>query len=192
MRVIAGKFKGRKLFFTSDDRIRPTSDFVRQAFFTKIQFEIKDSTFLDLFSGNGSIGLEALSRGAKEVYFVENDKRAYDLIEKNLIKLYGENYIAESANQGQIIHLILSDFVDFLNSITASKIFDFVYIDPPYKSNFYKTALDKLQSNRLITNESLIICEWSRRHERPSFEGYNILSEKRYGTKNLTYLNLIS
>ncbi|MDD4110600.1 MAG: 16S rRNA (guanine(966)-N(2))-methyltransferase RsmD [Clostridia bacterium] len=190
MRIIAGKFKGRKIDFVSNEKTRPTADMVREAFFCKIQFEITNSTFLDLFAGSGSIGLEALSRGAKIVYFVENDRKNYEIIKTNLKKLYGEDYENYAKEQGQTIHLILSDFSKFLDNIklNSGNKFDFVYIDPPYESEYYKLALEKLKNNKLITNESMVICEG---RSPLTFENYKLISQKKYGIKILSYLKFI-
>ncbi len=201
MRIIAGKFKSRKLNFISEERTRPTADVVREALFCKIQFDIPNSMFLDLFSGSGSIGLEALSRGAKEVYFIEKDRRNFEIIKNNIKMLYGENYEKSAEEQGQKINLINSDFLTFLDSFSSTirkekgSSFDFVYIDPPYNSEFYKIALEKLKNKELIKDESLVICE----HEWQSdlFKGENIcgcqiISQKKYGIKMLSYLKLKS
>lgn len=186
MRIIAGKFKGRKIDFTSDVKTRPTADMVREALFCKIQFQIPSSTFLDLFAGSGSVGLEALSRSAKEVFFVDNNRKNIEVIKKNLQSLYGEDYLKSSEQQGQKINLISSDFLTFLDKLENTK-FDFVYIDPPYKSGFYKLVLQKLIDKNLITNESLVICESDN---TINFENYELISEKKYGFKHLFYLKL--
>ncbi len=186
MRIIAGKFRGRKIDFISDEKTRPTADMVREALFCKIQFQIPNSTFLDLFSGSGSIGLEALSRGAKEVFFVDNNKKNIDVIKNNLISLYGQDYIKSSKEQGQKINLILSDYLSFLDNLENTKL-NFVYIDPPYKSGFYEPVLQKLRDKNLITSESLVICESDN---IISFENYELVSEKKYGIKHIFYLKL--
>lgn len=226
MRIIAGKFKGKKLDFVSNEKTRPTTNMVREALFCKIQFDVVDSVFLDLFAGSGATGLEALSRGAKEIYFVERDKKNLEIIKKNLKTLYDEDYEKSASKQGQKIHLINSGYLIFLDKIslpcrTESKnlinkkrtnnfdsfsdfsmpypgrsdaiIFDFVYIDPPYKSDFYEIALQKLKENNCITNESIIICE----HDISSafindsvLKNFQIVAQKKYGKKMLTYLKL--
>lgn len=226
MRIIAGKFRGRKIDFVSDEKTRPTADMVREAFFCKIQFEIQDSIFLDLFAGSGAIGLEALSRGAKEVYFVENDRKNLEIIKQNLKTLYGENYEKSAQEQGQQVHLINSDYSNFLDKISVSSraqsrdlvdsekkciststgdfstplrfgrndtvtFFDFVYIDPPYKSDFYEVALRKLKENNLVSSESLIICEHEHKEKSKNcsfgYKGYELISQKKYGIKMLSY-----
>lgn len=191
MRMISGKFKGKKIDFVSNEKTRPTADMVKEAFFCKIQFDIINSKFLDLFAGSGSIGLEALSRGAKEVYFIEKEKKNYEIIKNNLKKLYGEDYENLAKEQGQIINLILADYSVFLDNLKekdANGTFDFIYIDPPYESEYYKIALQKLKENKLISSESIIICE---SNQPLSFDGYELVSQKKYGIKFLSYFKLI-
>lgn len=192
MRIIAGKFKGKKIEFVSNEKTRPTSDMVREGLFSKIQFDLPNSIFLDLFAGSGGIGFEALSRGAKQVYFVEKDRKNFEIIKKNLKILYGENYEKSLNEQNQKVHLINSDFSTFLDKISPP--FNFVYLDPPYKSGFYDIALQKMKENNLITNESMVICE----HETSSpfindaiLKNYELIAQKRYGSKMLSYLKFI-
>ena len=86
MKIIAGKFKNRNLEFVSNETTRPTANVVREALFSKIQFDLDGSVFLDLFSGSGSIGIEALSRGAKKVIFVEKNRKSINI-------RYNDSYI---------------------------------------------------------------------------------------------------
>lgn len=194
MRIISGKFKGKKLDFISNENTRPTGDMVREAFFTKVQFNIPNSIFLDLFSGSGSLGLEALSREAKEIYFIEKDRKNIEIIKKNLKNLYGEDFQKAINEQDQKVFLIHSDFINFLKSIKLDndKFFDFVYIDPPYKSNYYDIALKMLKEQNLITNESLVICEHDAKESfiKSTLSDYEFVSQKKYGSKILSYLKL--
>lgn len=194
MRIISGKFKGKKLDFVSNENTRPTGDMVREAFFTKVQFGIPNSIFLDLFSGSGSLGLEALSREAKEVYFIEKDRKNIETIKKNLKNLYGEDFQKAINEQDQKVFLIHSDFITFLKSIKLDndKFFDFVYIDPPYKSNYYDISLKMLKEQNLITNESLVICEHDAKKSfiKNTLPDYEFVSQKKYGSKMLSYLKL--
>ena len=91
MRIISGKYKGKQLNSPKSDNIRPTGDKVKQALFTKLQFFIQDAIVLDLFSGSGALGIEALSRGARKVFFVDKDKRSIKLTYENL-KGLDKNY----------------------------------------------------------------------------------------------------
>lgn len=178
MRVIAGKFKGRALQFVSNENLRPTANLVREALFTKIQTTISNKVFLDLFAGSGSVGIEALSRGAKKVYFVEKNFYASKLIKNNL------NHCCADEENYQIIN---ADFKQALNLIGEK--LDFIYIDPPYKSNFYEIASEIIKEKNLLSDEGLLICE----HEAKmpiSLNGYELISQKKYGIKMLSYFIL--
>jgi 16S rRNA (guanine966-N2)-methyltransferase len=193
MRIIAGKFKGRKIDFVSDENTRPTADMVRESLFCKIQFTIAGSSFLDLFSGSGAIGLEALSRGAKKVCFVERDKKNFEIIKKNIKNLYGEDYEKTLQDNGQQAILINSDYLNFLDNAKKYSPLKFVYIDPPYKSGFYKIALQKLKENNLISNESLLILEHEAKQNIKDLQipdYFEVLSQKKYGIKMLSYVKL--
>ncbi len=181
MRIIAGKFKGRRLDFISNEKTRPTADAVKEGLFSKIQFDIPNCSFLDLFAGSGSIGIEALSRGAKEVVFVEKDRKNYQIIQNNINILYKNNEKEES------ILMLPCDYISALNQLNHP--FDFVYIDPPYKSKFYEPAMNLLREKGLLISKSMVICE----HESKTaleFEGYELLITKRYGIKSLSYFRL--
>lgn len=123
MRIIAGKHRGRKLFAPQNRDIRPTSDRAKEALFNIIQWEIKDCVFVDCFSGSGAVGIEALSRGAGKVYFVDNDRNSVALIRKNLQGVEGNYEILEQ------------DYLQALGNIAykEKKGVDFIFADPPYK-----------------------------------------------------------
>ena len=175
MKVIAGKYKNRNINFLSNEKTRPTASVVREALFSKIQFGLEGATFLDLFAGSGSVGIEALSRGAKKVVFVEKDRRNFEIIKSNLenCKIDKENY-----------ELIFSDYISALGRMVEK--FDFVYLDPPYKSEYYARAMALLLENDLLNDDAIIICEHESKSEIVA-ESYETLAQKRYGIKMLTY-----
>ena len=178
MKIIAGKFKNRNIEFVSNETTRPTANLVREALFSKIQFNLEGSVFLDLFSGSGSVGIEALSRGAKKVYFVEKNRKNAEMIKRNL-----ENCKAEKSSY----EVLSCDFAVALNKIVETV--DFVYLDPPYKSDFYTKACALLIENNLITNESLVICEHEAKQPL-SLENFSLVTTKKYGIKALSYFTL--
>lgn len=178
MRVISGKFKGRKLKFVSNQCLRPTASMVREAFFTKINTNITDKKFLDLFAGTGSVGIEALSRGAKKVFFVDKNYSAIKLIKENLLICKADPLNYEVIN---------CDFKSALYRINEK--FDFIYVDPPYKSEFYEIVSKIINEKQLLSNEGLLICE----HEtaNPLFlKDFILISQKKYGIKTLSYFIL--
>ena len=187
MRIISGKFRGLKLQPPLDSNTRPTSDRLKEALFSileshKYNLNISTSKVLDIFSGTGALGIEAISRGAKVVYFIEKDPKATDVIEKNISKL-------KKINQNAIyVKLIKDDAIKALGKISA--IFDIVFIDPPYNSSIIEECLIGLKELNLINNDSYIFAESSKK-ESFEFDGYEIFDTKTYGKSKLTILRLI-
>lgn len=173
MRIIGGKHGSRKIEFPICESVRPTADMVRQALFTKLQFEIADSSFLDLFAGSGSVGLEAISRNARKVVFVEKNRDCVSIINKNLKSL---------KEDAQVFH---GDFKNYLAS--SNCVFDFIFIDPPYDSGLYFDALKLIFERKLLSESGVIICEC----ECEFFFEQNLFFEfdkKKYGKKCLYFL----
>ena len=125
MRIISGKARGTKLYTLEGKNTRPTLDRVKESLFNIIQNEILDCTFLDLFSGSGAIGLEAVSRGAKESILCDNSKEAIEIIKKNIQKTHFEKNVK----------LYYDKFDNLLKNKIEEQI-DIVYIDPPYETNY--------------------------------------------------------
>ena len=171
MRVDSGIFKGRRLLENKFEHIRPTTDKVRQALFTKLQFFLPNKRVLDLFCGTGALGIEALSRGASEVVFVDKDARSASMARENL------------KNLGVKAKVIRSDAVRFVES--CEERFDLIILDPPYKSGLYEKIVPKLFP--LLEEDGIIVCE----HDKKDVFNYSpfvIYDEKRYGNTVLTYL----
>ena len=171
MRVDSGIFKGRRLLENKFEHIRPTTDKVRQALFTKLQFFLPNKRVLDLFCGTGALGIEALSRGASEVVFVDKDARSASMARENL------------KNLGVKARVIRCDAVRFVESCEEK--FDLIILDPPYKSGLYEKIVPKLFP--LLEEGGIIVCE----HDKKDVFNYSpfvIYDEKRYGNTVLTYL----
>lgn len=171
MRVDSGIFKGRRLLENKFEHIRPTTDKVRQALFTKLQFFLPNKRVLDLFCGTGALGIEALSRGASEVVFVDKDARSASMARENL------------KNLGVKARVIRCDAVRFVESCEEK--FDLIILDPPYKSGLYEKIVSKLFP--LLEEDGIIVCE----HDKKDVFNYSpfvIYDEKRYGNTVLTYL----
>lgn len=145
MRVIAGQKKGKKLARPKVDSIRPTTDKVKESIFNIIQFELMNSDFLDLFAGSGQIGIEALSRGAKSVTFVDENKLSINIIKKNLVA-------ADLTQKATVVNM---DSIAFLKNY--KNLFDIAFLDPPYNSEVLKSAIFYVQKN--INKNGIIICE---------------------------------
>ena len=172
MRVDSGKFKGRKLIENKFEHIRPTTDKVRQALFTKLQFFLPESKVLDLFCGTGALGIEALSRGASEVIFVDKDSRSVKMTKDNLKAL------------GVTAKVIRCDALIYLDKCKEK--FDLIILDPPYKSGLYEKVVPKLYN--LLEDDGIIVCEHDK-NDTFDYSPFVIYDEKRYGNTMLTYLS---
>ena len=147
MRVISGKSRGTSLYSLEGIHTRPTTDRVKESMFSIINFNIPDSVVLDLFSGSGALGIEAISRGAKKCYFIENSKQAADIIKKNI----------EKTNSSENAILKLMDFKAFLNSVQEK--FDVILLDPPYNKKMCDEAMKIIFERSLLNDEGIIVCE---------------------------------
>jgi 16S rRNA (guanine(966)-N(2))-methyltransferase RsmD len=151
MRVIAGKYKSRKLLAPAGLETRPTSDRLRETLFNIVSASVLDSVWLDLFAGTGAIGIEALSRGARMAYFVESSKRAARAIRSNLASLQIEE-------GWEVIEREAATALRMLDSQAVAC--DFCYLDPPYrKMGDYEQILGFLSQSRLLGANSLAIAE---------------------------------
>ena len=188
MRVIGGKFKGLKLMPPNDLGIRPTSDRLKEALFSildskKYNINIHNSSVIDICSGTGALGIEALSRGAKEVCFIDKDIKSIRIIQKNTSKL-------NINHEDKIFIKIIKDEVtEALQKIDS--IYDIVLIDPPYNTNIINETLQDLKNYNLIKTHSYIFAE-SSNAEIFDFNGYELLDTKKYGKSKLTILKLIN
>lgn len=165
MNITAGKYKGQKVVAPDENITRPTLSKVRMALFNTLQsiIDFEDATFLDMFAGSGIMGLEALSRGFKRVVAIEKNPKVFRILESNY-KSIGEKQT-----------LIKGDTLKF----TSDEHFDVVYIDPPYYAGVYEQALSTLH------NFSIVILEHTTEID---FSGYEIIKQKKYGDKFLTFL----
>lgn len=170
IRIIQGLYKGRSLKIPDSKITRPTMNIVRQAIFNIIQFDIKNTVCLDLFSGSGALGIEALSRGAKKVYFNDVDKTIYKLILDNLnsIKIKKEDF--------QLDNL---DYLSWIKKYTGSKL-DIVFLDPPYNKINNIDVINLLIKNMALSPTSIIVTEQKQKNQQ--VEGFK-LSEYCYSEK---------
>lgn len=174
MRIIAGDLKGRKLFTPNDKKIRPTSDKVKESYFNIIANYIEDSVVVDLFSGTGNLGLEAISRGASRCYFVDKSKDSIALTIKN-IKTF------QVQDQSVVLH---GDYDKMLGKIQEKV--DMILLDPPYKHGIIK-CLAAISEKNILADSGIIVAEHGADELLPDV-AYNFIKikEKRYGTIRLT------
>lgn len=174
MRVIAGRAKSMPLKTVSGNGTRPTTDRVKETLFNMIQPQLSDCNFLDLFSGSGGIGIEALSRGARHCVFVEKDRGAASCIRENLS-------FTKLVSFGKIIN---SDVLSALKQLEGRECFDLIFMDPPYDMEWEKKVLEYLTSSSLITLDTLLIVEASNKTSFSYLEdlNYEIVKKKEYKT----------
>ena len=177
MRIISGKARGTKLYTLEGDITRPTLDRVKESLFNIIQNDIVGSSFLDMFSGSGAIGLEAASRGAKEVILCEKNKEAISVIKKNIEKTHLD------------VKLYEMPYEKMLESLNEK--IDIVYIDPPYKTDLAYESVKRILEKDLLNTDSLIIIETDE-EERVIKQidelEVEIINKRKYGRVHLIFL----
>lgn len=183
MRVIAGTARSMPLKTVEGSDTRPTTDRIKETLFNILQTEIYGSRFLDLFAGSGAIGIEALSRGAKEAVFVEHSKECVKCIKDNL----KFTHLDEKAV------VMEQDVLSAINKLSGKGVFDIVFLDAPYGQGYDKSVLDSLRNSDIIDEYTTIIIEEAVRADflYANESGYNIYKVKNYKTNKHVFMNLI-
>ena len=145
LRIIGGRWRSRKLNFISAEGLRPTPDRVRETLFNWLQGNIAQAHCLDLFAGSGALGLEALSRGASSLIFVEKNRAAAKQLSQNLVLLKAKDRVENTDAQSYLQ--------------TAKKPFDIIFLDPPFRKNLLPNILDSIIKQQLLKPEGLIYLE---------------------------------
>lgn len=171
LRVVSGKYRGKGIASPKDFSVRPTSQRVKESLFNIIRFDLYGKSFLDIFSGTGQIGIEAISNGAK-AYFVDGDTT---LLKSNLASVGCE----------KDAEVIRGDFIGVLKSLKNIK-FDYVFADPPYRDGLYQDIVK--YSLPVLNDNGVIILEHSSDIVFDSFDGATIVDERTYGSRVLTFL----
>jgi len=178
MRVISGKCKGHKLTAPKGLHTRPVLDKVKEAIFS-ILFDVSDLTVLDLYAGSGSIGIEALSRGAAHATFVENETEAYNSIIKNLKKCRLEN-------NATVYNMSVSSAIKKLGK--KNEKFDLIFVDPPYLKNLVNPTMDQIIHSQIIHRDSIIITEHHPKEPVMVTPGMTLTETRKYGQTLISFL----
>jgi 16S rRNA (guanine966-N2)-methyltransferase len=176
MRVIAGRAKGHKLLLKDSLAVRPTSDKVKGAVFNMLAPFIPGCSFLDLFAGSGAMGIEAWSRGAARVVFVEKDRRVYAQLRANLERV---GFLQAECLQ--------ADYQAALHRLQGES-FDVIFIDPPYLAGYYQPALDLIEKLQLLTQGGWLCLEHPRSWQLPDNHHFVTHQHKYYGDTAITIL----
>ncbi len=178
MRVTGGTGRGRRLKVPSGSRVRPTSDKVKQALFNILGDRIVDAAFLDLFAGAGGIGIEALSRGARRVVFVDSSRESIDVIKHNI----------EQAEFGDRAKTVLSKVESFLRKQPGS--YDIVFLDPPYAEEL-QPLLELIIAAGVVQTDGIVIAEHFKKQPSPDEAGpLSLYREARYGDTVLAFYTI--
>lgn len=169
MRVISGSRRGTVLFSPDTEKTRPTTDRVKENIYNLIQFNIAGSVVLDLFSGSGAMGIEALSRGAAECVFVDSDKNAINIIKKNIDKT-GFN------DKSQIFRMPFDEYL-----LKSDKKFDLIFLDPPYHKGLTDEALKLIVRYNLFSDKVLFVLESDYDESVVLPPVFEAVKEKLYG-----------
>lgn len=184
MRIISGIMRGTKLFTLEGLDTRPTLDRVKEALFSKINFNLQGAVVLDLFAGSGALGLESLSRGAQKSYLCDSSNNAIKIINKNI----------EKTKTLDRIELLNCDYKIALEKFKKENIkFDIVFLDPPYATNFAENAAKYIIESNLLNKDGIIIIETDNKEKVLDDLDKKLLIEdiKRYGRVYLLFLRKV-
>jgi 16S rRNA (guanine966-N2)-methyltransferase len=184
MRVIAGSSKGRRLLTPRDASLRPTSDRVKESMFNILGVEVEGNTVLDLFAGTGNLGIEAVSRGAERVVFVEKDREAVKLIEKNLS-------LCKMEDQSEVLHKDVGQAMGYLNR--RGERFGLVLMDPPYEKGLIQRTLNQLEADKIYRGDSVLVIEHIRREPLPDLSrSWTLIRQRKIGDTLISFLTPVT
>jgi len=169
LRIISGDKKGQKLISLKRKKLRPTSDKVKGAIFNILK-SVEGKKVLDLFAGSGALGIEALSRGAEEVVFVDNSFASLNIIRKNLERL-------RFREKGK---LVKKDVLRFLRS-KKEESFDLILVDPPYAKGICQKILEILAAKKFLNADGILVIEYHKKEKIEKGADFILLQQKRYG-----------
>ena len=177
MRVISGKYRGKKLFAPEGDDVRPTTDRIKETVFNILcaKSDFNEAKVLDLFSGSGALGIEAISRGATQVVFVDKSRDSIALTRKNL---------AHVGVSGEVYN---TDFKVALKKLSGRQ-FDFIFLDPPYFGKNEQEIFDLIEKYDLLTEKGIIFLEHSTKIDLPDTGKRYIIDNRSCGNTSITFL----
>ena len=182
MRIITGRAKGKKLFTLEGDATRPTSERIKGAIFSAIQFDVEGRRVLDLFAGSGQMGLEALSRGATHATFIDSSRDAMEIVKKNAV---ATNLFDESK-------FIVSDGANYLRKCAGRDKYDLVFIDPPYAMNLCKKTVEALLRYEALSDGAIVVLESGEEEidlGALPYSSFEVIKTTSYGKK--TAVNIL-
>ncbi|MBU4362623.1 16S rRNA (guanine(966)-N(2))-methyltransferase RsmD [bacterium] len=184
MRIVAGKNKGNILKSPKDLSVRPTSEKVREALFDILGTSVKETSFLDLFAGTGAVGIEALSRGAREVIFIEKELKCIKIIKENLEKT--------GNSQNAIVYKI--DFFSGLKLLVKKNyLFDYIFLDPPYSIGLVNISLLEIAKLPILRHNGLVIAQHHKKEKvMENLNNLRLFNQRRYGECYLSFYDYVN
>lgn len=182
MRIITGSAKGKKLVSLEGDATRPTSERIKEAVFSSIQFDVEGRRVLDLFAGSGQMGLEALSRGAEKATFIDLSREAMDIVKQN----------CKTTGFFDKCHFLVSDWRNYIRKASGREQYDLVFVDPPYAMECCADAAAYLAKTELIIPGAIVVLESGEEEidlADPRLAGYRVIKSTHYGKK--TFVNIL-
>ena len=180
LRIITGTAKGKKLKTLEGDATRPTSERIKEAVFSAIQFDVDGRRVLDLFAGSGQMGLEALSRGASAVMFIDSAREAMEIVKEN----------AHTTGFFDKCRYLVSDYRNYIRKASGKDKYDLVFIDPPYAMECSADALKRLCEAGLLANGAIAVLESGEEEiDLSEFPDFEVVKSTHYGKKS--FVNIL-
>ena len=180
LRIITGKAKGKRIETLEGEATRPTSERIKEAVFSSIQFDVENRRVLDLFAGSGQLGLEALSRGAASASFVDSAREAIDIVKRNAV----------TTGFFEDCRYIVSDWRNYIRKASGRDRYDLVFIDPPYSMECCRDALERLLSAELLERGAIVVLESGTEEiDTDSLSDFEVIKSTHYGKK--TFVNIL-
>ena len=181
MKIVGGKFKGKKLLLPTDKNTRPLRNMVKESIFNllensnKFELKIKNSNILDLFSGSGSFGLECISRDANSVIFVENYSKAYEVLKKNVSQF----------KFPKKCEIFKKNCFDFLKIKNFKEKFNIIFIDPPFREKNINLLLEQISEKKILNKKGIIIIHKHKKDNFKIFDRFSVIDERIYGISKI-------
>lgn len=180
LRIITGTAKGKRIETLEGEATRPTSERIKEAIFSSIQFDVENRRVLDLFAGSGQLGLEALSRGASKVSFVDSAREAMDIVKKNAVTT---GFFDEC-------RYIVSDWRNYIRKAAGKDKYDLVFIDPPYSMECCADALSRLVGADMLEGGAIVVLESGTEDVKvDGLSEFDVIKTTHYGKK--TFVNIL-
>ena len=183
MRIIGGRFKGKKILQPKNKQTRPLKDLTKESIFNilnhsnKFKINVENSIVLDLFSGVGSFGLECLSRGARHVTFVENYSGVLSILKNNLNNL----------NISEKYEIIEEDLISNFPIKKIRQKFNIIFLDPPYKEKRLPNIIDDIFQEKILNKNGIIVIHRNKKENDKFSKNFKILDEKKYGISKILF-----